>query len=89
MFHLSSPRRLPKFTDIHHRVTMVRPLKERIRQSYEDPKGGNLPCCLPVRCRHLGLRPVEYLLELADTVPHTRVHVGLGALDVVVKVVSE
>lgn len=38
---------------------------------------------------HLGLRAVEDLEELCDAIAHARVHVRLGALDVVVQVVAE
>lgn len=50
---------------------------------------GDVPCGLPVDNRDLGLRAIEHLLELANAIAHARVHVGLGALDVVVQVVSE
>ena len=44
---------------------------------------------LPLSSRDLRLRPVQHLLELTHAVAHTRVHVRLGALDVVVQVVAE
>jgi hypothetical protein len=40
--------------------------------------------CLPFLCSYLRLGPVEYLEELGDSVPHPRVHVGLGAFNVIV-----
>lgn len=53
----------------------------------------NVPDSLPLLCSTnvfvLRLSPVENLEELGDTVPHARVHVSLGAFDVVVKVISE
>ena len=44
---------------------------------------------LPIHDRLLRLGAVEDLLELADAMAHTRVHIRLGALDVIVKVVAE
>lgn len=40
-------------------------------------------------CCHFGLGTVQNLLELSHPVPHARVHVRLGTLDVVVEVVPE
>ena len=44
---------------------------------------------LPVHDGLLRLGAVEHLLELGDAVPHARVHVRFGALDMVVEIVSE
>jgi len=44
---------------------------------------------LPLLRRHLRLGPVQDLQELCYSVTHSRVHVRLGALDVVVEVVTE
>ena len=44
---------------------------------------------LPVHDRLLRLRAIEDLLELADAMAHTRVHIRLGALDVIMEVVAE
>lgn len=43
----------------------------------------------PVRGGRLILGPVQDLLELSDTMSHTRVHVRLRTLDVVVEVIAE
>ena len=49
----------------------------------------NIPCCFAIGCNGLCLCSVEHLLEFAYPVSHTRVHVGLRALDVIVEVVTE
>ena len=43
----------------------------------------------PVLHSHLWLGSVENLEELSDSVSHPRVHVRLGALDVIVQVITE
>ena len=39
--------------------------------------------------RNLCLCPVQNFLELRNTMPHARVHVGFGTLDVIMKIVAE
>ena len=49
----------------------------------------NLPNRLTFRTCNLRLCPIQHLLEFRNTETHTRVHVGLRALDVIVEVVTE
>ena len=49
----------------------------------------NIPDSLPITNRDFGLGSVKHLLELADTVPHSRMHIGLRAFNVVVQIVTE
>lgn len=49
----------------------------------------NVRGSLPISDRNLCLGSVQHLLKLGDPVTHSRMHVCLGALDVVMKVVTE
>lgn len=51
----------------------------------ETAAGGSLALLLKI----LRLRSVQHLQELGHTVSHTRMHVGLGALDMIVEVISK
>lgn len=59
------------------------PNNDRSKQKHAPSR---LPLLLS---RRLRLGPIKHLQELSHTLPHPRVHVSLGALDVVVKVVAE
>ena len=48
-----------------------------------------LPHCFLVHDGDLRLRSVQYFLELTNTMPHPRMHVSLGAFDVVMQVIAE
>lgn len=49
----------------------------------------NLRRRLSINNCHFCLGSVQHLLEFCDTVSHARVHIRFGALDVVVKIVTE
>jgi hypothetical protein len=52
---------------------------------------GNIcpPDGLPLRDDNFSFGPVQNLLELRNTMAHTRMHVSFGALDVIVQVIAE
>lgn len=49
----------------------------------------SVPRCFPIRDCNFRLGSVQHLLELGHAVAHPGVHVCFGALDVVMKVVTE
>lgn len=54
------------------------------KQPWDIPPDG-----LPLRDGDFGLCPIQNLLEFRNAVAHTRVHVGFGTLDVIVKIITE
>lgn len=47
------------------------------------------PGCFSFRRCHFCLRPVQDFLELAYAMSHSGMHVGFGALDVVMEIITE
>lgn len=77
-----------------YRDTIVLPLygekkNHQARLTNTNEQSENSRSRLPLSTSHLRLGPIQNLLELSHAIPHPRMHIRLGTLDMIMQVITE